>query len=76
MPYTSRNDVFKDKYYRLENGKISKTITAHMQMDCNSYIHPTQAQGLSPREATRIQTFPDDYVFRGFPNNWYQQIGI
>ena len=75
MPYTSRNDVFKDKYYRLENDKISKAITAHMQMDCNSYIHPTQARGLSPREAARIQTFPDDYVFRGFPNDWYQQIG-
>jgi DNA (cytosine-5)-methyltransferase 1 len=30
---------------------------------------------LSPREAARIQTFPDDYVFRGSLNDWYQQIG-
>lgn len=75
MPYASRNNVFKDKYYRLEANKISKAITAHMQVDCNSYIHPTQARGLSPREAARVQTFPDDYVFRGFPNDWYQQIG-
>lgn len=75
MPYSNRNSIFQDKYYRLENEKISKTITAHMRIDCNSYIHPTQARGLSPREAARIQTFPDDYVFRGLPNDWYQQIG-
>ena len=75
MPYQSRNAVFKDKYFRLDREKVCKTITAHMRHDCNSYIHPTQARGLTPREAARIQTFPDDYVFRGSPNDWYQQIG-
>jgi DNA (cytosine-5)-methyltransferase 1 len=39
------------------------------------YIHPNQARGLSPREAARLQTFPDDYFFRGSLNDWYQQIG-
>lgn len=75
MPYKSRDNVFKDKYFKLEQNKISKTITSHMRMDCNSYIHPTQARGISPREAARIQTFPDDYFFRGNPNDWYHQIG-
>ncbi|PRY22729.1 DNA (cytosine-5)-methyltransferase 1 [Spirosoma oryzae] len=75
MPYQSRNTVFKDKYFRLDREKVCKTITAHMRHDCNSYIHPIQARGLTPREAARIQTFPDDYFFRGSPNDWYQQIG-
>lgn len=75
MPYTRRNNIFKDKYYKLEEGKICKTITSHMKYDCNMYIHPREARGLSPREAARIQTFPDDYVFQGAQNSWYAQIG-
>ena len=50
-------------------------ITAHMYYDCNMYIHPTQARGLTPREAARVQGFPDDYLFLGSPNEWYRQIG-
>ncbi len=75
MPYTRRNNIFKDKYYKLEEGKICKTITSHMKYDCNMYVHPWEARGLSPREAARIQTFPDDYVFQGAQNSWYAQIG-
>lgn len=75
MPYSSRNHMFKDKYYKLKESEISKTITSHMKNDCNMYIHPTQPRGLSPREAARIQTFPDDYVFYGPQNSWYQQVG-
>ena len=75
MPYSNRNHMFKDKYFKLDAGKPSKTITSHMKFDCNMYIHPTQSRGLSPREAARIQTFPDDYVFMGANNNWYAQIG-
>lgn len=75
MPYSRRNHIFKDKYFKLEEGKICKTITSHMKYDCNMYIHPWQARGLSPREAARIQTFPDDYVLTGPQNSWYAQVG-
>lgn len=75
MPYKSRNDIFKDKYFKLSEKQICKTITAHMRFDCNMYIHPWEARGLSPREAARIQTFPDDYIFTGPQNSWYAQIG-
>jgi DNA (cytosine-5)-methyltransferase 1 len=73
--YTNRNHIFADKYYKLKGNEVSKTITSHMKYDCHMYIHPEQARGLSPREAARIQTFPDDYVFRGALNDWYKQIG-
>lgn len=75
MPYSRRNGIFKDKYFKLDETQICKTITSHMKYDCNMYIHPWEARGLSPREAARIQTFPDDYVFLGAQNQWYAQIG-
>lgn len=75
MPYSRRNGIFKDKYYKLEPNRICKTITAHMKFDCNMYIHPSQARGLTPREAARIQSYPDDYFFRGPYTKTYMQIG-
>jgi DNA (cytosine-5)-methyltransferase 1 len=75
MPYTNRKHIFKDKFFKLEYNKPCKTITAHMYYDCHMYIHPTQARGLTPREAARIQGFPDDYIFCGTSNEWYRQIG-
>ena len=75
MPYKSRNDIFKDKYYKLVEDNYCKTITAHMKFDCNMYIHPTQARGLTPREAARVQSYPDDYFFRGAYTKTYMQIG-
>ncbi len=74
-PYKSRADIFRDKFDKLLADEPCKAITAHMYYDCNMYIHPTQARGLSPREAARVQGFPDDYLFLGSPNEWYRQIG-
>lgn len=75
MPYKSRNHIFKDKYFKLRADDVCKTITSHMKFDCNMYIHPTQSRGLSAREAARVQTFPDDFIFTGPQNSWYLQIG-
>ena len=75
MPYKRRNEIFKDKYFKLDESQICKTITSHTKFDCNMYIHPWEARGLSPREAARIQKFPDDYVITGSQNLWYAQLG-
>ena len=74
-PYKSRSDIFRDKFHKLVADDPCKAMTAHMYYDCNMYIHPYQARGLTPREAARIQGFPDDYFFFGSPNEWYRQIG-
>jgi len=69
MLYKTRNHIFKDKYFKLKYDDVCKIITSHMKFDCNMYIHPTQPCGLSAREAARIQTFPDDFVFFGVQFN-------
>lgn len=75
MPYAHRNHCFKDKYYKLIADRPCRTITAHLRMDCHSHIHPYQVRAITPREAARIQSFPDDYLFWGAYLKTYMQIG-
>lgn len=75
MPYSRRNGIFKDKYYKLIADKPCRTITAHLKMDCLSHIHPYQIRSITPREAARIQSFPDDYLFLGAYLKTYMEIG-
>ena len=75
MPYENRLHCFKDKYYKLIADKPSRTITAHLRMDCHSHIHPFQVRAITPREAARCQSFPDDYMFLGAYLKTYMQIG-
>ena len=75
MPYKHRLHCFKDKYYKLIPNKPSRTITAHLRMDCHSHIHPWQVRAITPREAARCQSFPDDYLFLGAYLKTYMEIG-
>lgn len=70
-----RKDIFDDKYKKLDENDLSRTITAHIAKDGYWYIHPRQPRTLTVREAARIQTFPDDFRFAGPPSVAFKQIG-
>ena len=70
-----RDDIFDDKYKRLDWGRPSRSITAHMARDGYWYIHPSQTRTLTIREAARLQTFPDRVRFAGPPSAAFRQIG-
>lgn len=66
---------FEDKYKRLHWDKPSWTLTAHMQKDCLAYIHPTQIRSISVREAARLQSFPDHFVFDAPMTRMFELVG-
>jgi DNA (cytosine-5)-methyltransferase 1 len=70
-----RDDIFDDKYKRLDENNLSRTITAHIAKDGYWYIHPRQNRTLTVREAARLQTFPDWFRFAGPPSAAFRQIG-
>lgn len=70
-----RDDIFDDKYKRLDWDGLSRTIVAHIAKDGYWYIHPDQPRTISVREAARLQTFPDHVRFSGPPTSAFRQIG-
>lgn len=74
-PY--RNDGFPDKWRKLIPSEPSWTITAHLAKDTYSHIHydGEQARTITPREAARLQSFPDGMHFHGNTGEMFTQIG-
>lgn len=69
--------VFDNSYVVQWWDMPSKTILAHIHKDGFQFIHPDekQARSFTVREAARIQSFPDDFVFAGSRGEKYKQIG-
>lgn len=65
------------KYHVIRWGEPSNLIPAHLYKDGLRHIHPdvTQCRTLTVREAARLQTFDDDYIFDGSNVETYKMIG-
>jgi DNA (cytosine-5)-methyltransferase 1 len=68
---------FSNKWWKLEAQKPVRTLLAHLGKDSYSHIHfdSEQARTISVREAARLQSFPDGFVFKGSMNPAFKQIG-
>ena len=54
--------AYSQNHRIIDGNKVSPTITASFY---SSFIHPAQPRNLTVREAARIQTFPDSFIFKG-----------
>jgi len=73
--YGYRDDIFHDKLKKLKRTEPSWTVVAHLYKDGYMYIHPTQARTITVREAARLQSFPDRFMFRGSRTAQFKQVG-
>jgi DNA (cytosine-5)-methyltransferase 1 len=73
FPYDKNS--FKDRYTRQHRNRPCSTIVAHLAKDGLMFIHPTQNRSFTPREAARVQTFPDWFVFPEARTHSFRLIG-
>ncbi|OIQ15942.1 MAG: DNA (cytosine-5-)-methyltransferase [Bacteriovorax sp. MedPE-SWde] len=69
---TIREGRFRQtKFQRLDRNSVSPTIMTHR----HSYYHPTENRYLTQREAAKVQSFPNDFIFEGPLSAQWRQIG-
>jgi DNA (cytosine-5)-methyltransferase 1 len=69
--------TFPNRWWKLKRNAPSRTLMAHIGKDTYSHIHfdSTQGRVISVREAARLQSFPDGFIFCGTMNSAFRQIG-
>lgn len=74
-PYPVNN--FPNRWAKLHPDRPARTLMAHLGKDSYSHIHydGEQRRCISVREAARLQSFPDGFVFSGTMNPAFRQIG-
>jgi DNA (cytosine-5)-methyltransferase 1 len=68
---------FPNKWRKMWPDQPARTLMAHLSKDSYSHIHydSAQARTISVREAARLQSFPDGFVFSGTMNPAFRQVG-
>lgn len=74
MRRAKRSDHTK-RYGRPHKSDLACTILTKCDVHWGAYIHPDQNRAISVREAARLQSFPDSFVFQGSRTEQYKQVG-
>jgi len=74
MQKAKRSDHTK-RYGRPKPTDLSCTILTKCDIHWGAYIHPVQNRPFTVREAARLQSFPDDFVFHGSMTEQFVQVG-
>jgi DNA (cytosine-5)-methyltransferase 1 len=75
LEFTYNRTCFQDRFKRQHRDQLCSTIVAHLAKDGLMFIHPTQNRSLTPREAARIQSFPDWFQFPVARTHQFRLIG-
>ncbi len=76
LPCHKNHDGHKDVYGRIDSRKPAPTMTtACINPSKGRFVHPTEHHGITVRQAARIQSFPDSFVFEGGLTAAGKQIG-
>lgn len=75
LPTALWNGTRGHKWRRLDPEKPSYTILAQMHRDLSEWIHPTFDRWITVREAARLQSFHDGFVFHGSEWQQLKQVG-
>jgi len=74
MKRAKRSDHTK-RYGRLHPEGLASTILTKCDPHWGAFIHPDQERAITVREAARLQSFPDRFVFLGSRVDQYRQVG-
>lgn len=70
--YTDASRTQNTIYLRLDYDQPSGTV---INVRKSMWVHPVFDRAVSVREAARLQTFPDSFIFYGTKDKQYQQVG-
>ncbi len=75
LPSHLWNGTRVHKWRRLDPNRPSYTILAQMHRDLSEWVHPEHDRWITVREAARLQSFHDGFVFHGSECQQLKQVG-